>query len=206
MAKLVESSPRLRQTVVDLLKFADVGISDISVVKDYPYESPPTMRVFFIHSSPDDPFDFRDESAGTRAWLRILHVALRALERGSTLFVDEIDTSLHPRLTARLLALFQDDSTNPNLAQLICTTHDTTLLSPMLGEHVLRRDQVWFTEKNEAGETSLYPLSDFSPRKGENTERRYLGGSYGAVPRIFPEDFAAAVRGSSLGGSPDDPA
>jgi hypothetical protein len=81
----------------------------------------------------------------------------------------------------------------------VCTTHDTTLLSPILGEQALNRDQVWFTEKNEAGETNLYPLSDFSPRKGENTERRYLGGSYGAVPRIVPEDLMAAMRGRPHG-------
>jgi hypothetical protein len=108
--------------------------------------------------------------------------------------VDEIDTSLHPVLTSRLLALFQDVGTNPKGAQLLCTTHDATLLSPTLGEQTLRRGQVWFTEKNAAGETNVYPLSDFQPRKGENLERRYLGGSYGAVPKVRGEDFADAVQ------------
>jgi hypothetical protein len=113
------------------------------------------------------------------------------------LLVDEIDTSLHPWLTARLVSLFQDPEANPRNAQLICTTHDTTLLSPTLGDEALARDQVWFTEKNAAGETNLYPLSDFKPRKGENVERRYLGGSYGAVPKLFPEDLVATMRGSA---------
>jgi uncharacterized protein len=175
--------------IVDLVKFADIGISDITVTQI----ADRRHHVRFIHTQHDDPFDIDDESAGTRAWLATVLQVIAALAEGFTMVVDEIDTSLHPRLTARLLALFQDKTTNPKLAQLICTTHDTTLLSPTLGEQALTRDQVWFTEKNDAGETNLHPLSDFRPRKGENIERRYLGGSYGAVPRTFPEDFAALL-------------
>jgi AAA15 family ATPase/GTPase len=192
--------------LVDLLKLADVGITGISIAEDEGARlvarasrraySMPEMKIVFMHSSCDDPFEIEDESDGTEAWLGILTLVLTVLDEGGTLVVDEIDTSLHPALTARLLALFQSEETNPKSAQLICTTHDTTLLSPTLGEQVLTRGQVWFTEKNGAGETSLYPLSDFSPRKGENTERRYLGGSYGAVPRVFAEEFADTVRGS----------
>jgi uncharacterized protein len=180
--------------IIELLKFADVGISDLTIVE---VEGPVafTKELRFTHSAYDDPFGLGDESAGTRAWLSMVLYALIIMDVGGTLVVDEIDSSLHPRLTARLLAMFPDKTTNPRLAQLVCTTHDTTLLSPILGEQPLARDQVWFTEKNAAGETKLYPLSDFSPRKGENTERRYLGGSYGAVPRIFPEDFMTALRG-----------
>jgi uncharacterized protein len=250
VAELIDRSPRIYQTIVELLRFADVGISGIVVdeVEDSlfrrelgyilrrmadvsdriarstdPRETNQLQiqlgtlradatsvelglrkkRLLFVHSSCDDPFDIRDESAGTRAWLDILQVVLSVLDTGGTLVVDEIDTSLHPALTARLLALFQSEETNPRVAQLICTTHDTTLLSPTLGEQVVTRGQVWFTEKNDAGETRLYPLSDFSPRKGENTERRYLGGSYGAVPRILGEDFTESVRESGVGGLPD---
>jgi hypothetical protein len=64
----------------------------------------------------------------------------------------------------------------------------------MLGDEVLKRDQVWFVEKDSEGASKLYPLTDFHPRKGENTERRYLGGSYGAVPVLSERDFAEAVR------------
>jgi AAA15 family ATPase/GTPase len=189
------------ENIVDLLKFADIGISDVAIV-DVENPTGLTKELRFIHSACDDQFELHDESAGTRTWLTMVTMALLVMGIGGTLVVDEIDSSLHPRLTARLMALFQDETTNPNQAQLVCTTHDTTLLSPILGEQVLIRDQVWFTEKNEAGETNLYPLSDFSPRKGENIERRYLGGSYGAVPRIVPEDLMTAMRGRPHGAMP----
>ncbi|MFF2117755.1 ATP/GTP-binding protein [Kitasatospora sp. NPDC058184] len=96
------------------------------------------------------------------------------------------------RLTARLIGLFQDSATNPNGAQLIFTSHDASLLGRTDGEDVLRRDQVWFVEKNEHGETELFALADFKPRQEENRERRYLGGSYGGGPYIG-DDFASAV-------------
>jgi len=191
------SAPRY-ENIVDLLKFADVGISDVAII-DVEKPTGPTKELRFIHSACDDLFELGDESAGTQTWLAMATMALLVMGIGGTLVVDEIDSSLHPRLTARLMALFQDKTTNPNQAQLVCTTHDTTLLSPILGEQVLNRDQVWFTEKNQAGETNLYPLSDFRPRKGEKIERRYLGGSYGAVPRIVPEDLMAAMRGRPHG-------
>ncbi len=76
----------------------------------------------------------------------MLPVVLETLDGGRTLVVDEIDTSLHPKLTAQLVRLFEDPDTNPNHAQLIFTTHDTSLLGTMLGDEVLKRDQVWFVE------------------------------------------------------------
>jgi hypothetical protein len=197
-AGLSADSQPIFRNIVKLMHFADFGIVDIAVV-DVENHGEPTKELRFTHSAHDEPFELDDESAGTRAWLVMVMCALMCISLGSTFLVDEIDSSLHPRLTARLMALFQDKTMNPNQAQLVCTTHDTTLLSPILGEQALNRDQVWFTEKNEAGETNLYPLSDFSPRKGENTERRYLGGSYGAVPRIVPEDLMAAMRGRPHG-------
>ena len=198
LAETITLLPVFSTRIIDLLKFADVGISDLTVYEVADGDKI-TQHLRFVHSPHGEAFQIDDESAGTRAWLGTVSFGVGALVDGSTLVVDEIDTSLHPRLTSRLLALFQDETTNPKLAQLICTTHDTTLLGSTLGEQPLTRDQMWFTEKNAAGETALRPLSDFRPRKGENVERRYLGGSYGAVPRIFPEDFAAALRGETDG-------
>jgi uncharacterized protein len=194
MAELSTNLQPIFRNVIELLRFADVGISDIEVV-DVENHGVVAKELRFIHSAHDNPFGLDDESSGTRAWLTMVMYALIHFAAGGTMVVDEIESSLHPRLTARLMALFQDKTANPIPAQLVCATHDATLLSPILGEQVLTRDQVWFTEKNRSGETNLYSLSDFSPRKGENIERRYLGGSYGAVPRIFPEDFAIAARG-----------
>jgi len=92
-----------------------------------------------------------------------------------------------PRRPFRLDELFRNSVTNTGNGQLVFTTHDATLLGTSLGEPVLARDAVWFVSKDAAGASSVFPLSDFKPRKGENMERRYLGGSYGAVPAVFSD-------------------
>ncbi|MGW3653886.1 AAA family ATPase [Streptomyces sp. NPDC000878] len=144
--------------------------------------------------------DLHDESAGTQALLEQAPRFLAVLRRGGTFVVDEIDASLHSLLTARLIKLFQNPETNPHRAQLLFTTHDPSLLGRRDGDDILKRDQVWFVEKGEFGETSLYSLTDFKPRKDENRERRYLGGSYGGIPFI-DESFTEALlrRGGGTG-------
>ncbi|MGW2596297.1 AAA family ATPase [Streptomyces klenkii] len=134
-----------------------------------------------------------DQSQGTRMFFDYAGPVLDTLEQGGVLIVDEVDASLHPRLTAHLIRLFQEPATNPHGAQLLLTTHDVSLLGRCGGEEILRRDQIWFVEKDRHGESALYPLSDFEPRDGENRERRYLGGSYGAVPVLSDERFEAAL-------------
>ncbi len=124
-------------------------------------------------------FDMTEESDGTRKLFEFVGGWIRALDTGATLFVDEIDRSLHPHLTRMLVNLFQSEVNRHN-AQLVFTTHDTTLLDPDL----LRRDQIWFAEKNENRATTIYPLLDYSPRKNENLERGYLLGRYGAIPFV----------------------
>ncbi|MFH9573497.1 ATP/GTP-binding protein [Streptomyces sp. NPDC017230] len=150
------------------------------------------------------------ESSGTRAIVEYALVLERVTSTGGTLVVDELDSSLHPRLSAFLVGLFQNSKRNPHGAQLLFTSHDASLLGRKAGEDILRRDQIWFASKNEFGETSLYPLSDFRPRSEENRERRYLSGSYGAVP-VIDDSFALAIagRGGACGetaeaGRPED--
>lgn len=123
--------------------------------------------------------DMQDESDGTRQLFALAGGWIQALERGATLFVDELDRSLHPHMTRFLVELFHG-STNPEGAQLIYTTHDTTLLNTDL----LRRDQVWFIEKNDHQATRVFSLLEYRPRKDEALERGYLKGRYGAVPSI----------------------
>jgi AAA15 family ATPase/GTPase len=94
------------------------------------------------------------------------------------LFVDELDRSLHALLVRQLIEMFQNPGLNPAGAQLVFTTHDTSLLSGDL----LRRDQIWFVEKDEDQASHVYPLTDFAPRKNEALERGYLFGRYGAIP------------------------
>jgi hypothetical protein len=119
-----------------------------------------------------------NESDGTVAYFSLLGPVVNTLESGGVLCVDELNSSLHPLLALELVRVFNDRKRNPLGAQLIFNTHDTNLLDSSL----LRRDQIWFTEKDSSGATHLYPLSDFKPRKNENLERGYLQGRYGAIP------------------------
>ena len=110
---------------------------------------------------------------------------LDALEDGNVLFADELNSNLHPLLVKYLVNFFHSKETNPNNAQLIFTTHETSILN----QDVFRRDQVWFVEKDQKGKTELYSLSDFKAKKGrDNLESHYLSGAYGALPFILNEE------------------
>ena len=123
-------------------------------------------------------FDFGDESEGTQKLFSLAGPLFEIFEQGQVLIVDELDRSLHALLVRQLIAMFHDPEVNKNNAQLIFTTHDTSLLD---GAH-LRRDQIWFAEKSSDQASTIYPLTDFSPRKNEALERGYLGGRYGGIP------------------------
>ena len=123
-------------------------------------------------------FDWKDESQGTREYYRLLGDLLDALDRGHVVFVDELEASLHPLLARKLIETFHSPSQNPKGAQLIFTTHDSAVLDGSL----MRRDQIWFTDKDREGRSRLYPLSDFSPRKGEALQKGYLAGRYRGIP------------------------
>lgn len=140
------------------------------------------------------PLLWEEESLGTRAFTTIGFDAQRALETGGVLVVDEIDASLHPYLSAKVISLFQDEEHNPEGAQLVFTSHDAALLGRVRGEEVLKRDHIWFVDKDDRGRTSLYPLSDFKPRGDDNRARRYLTGRYGAVPDVDDELFRDALH------------
>jgi len=148
------------------------------------------------HSSSGDPagisLPLEMESEGTRTWLSLAGPLLTVLETGSVLCVDELDRSLHPRLALEAIRIFEDPVRNPRNAQLIFNTHDTALLGNLLSGSGLRRDEVWFVEKDTAGATHLYPLTDFKPRRDENLERGYLQGRYGAIPFIASAPSAVA--------------
>ena len=134
--------------------------------------------------------DLASESAGTRRLLVVLGLAFRAIDEGVPLYIDELDASLHTQACEAVLKLFCSSETNPKGAQLIATTHDTNLL----GSPALRRDQLWFTEKDAGGATRLYPLTDIRMRKGDNFEKGYLQGRYGAVPFDDPISALGAPR------------
>jgi uncharacterized protein len=167
-----------RDTALALLRFADLGIDDVQVVQD---EEDRQVRLIHRAGDQDLPFDLGDESAGTRTWFALIGPMLDALRRGQILLFDEIDASLHPKLSARLLELFQDPLTNPSGAQLIFTSHDTSLLNN------LNRDEVWLTEKGSDGATTLTALAEYGGdkvRRSLNLEKAYLQGRFGAVPEL----------------------
>jgi len=126
------------------------------------------------------PIALDDESAGTQALLQLLGPVFAKLHAGGTILIDELNTALHPLVSRELIKLFQNPITNPGKAQLIFSTHDTNLLTGAL----LRRDQVWFAEKDAQGCTHLYSLSDIKVRATDNIERGYLMGRFGAIPFV----------------------
>ncbi|HEX6507157.1 MAG TPA: AAA family ATPase [Chloroflexota bacterium] len=174
-----------REPALALLRFADLGIDDVQLVDDGesdPAEEP-RRRLRLVHrvAGQEVPFELDQESAGTQMWFRLIGPMLSALRNGQIMLFDEIDASLHPKLSARLLELFQDPVTNPHGAQLIFTTHDTSLLNH------LNRDEVWLTEKGEDGATTLTALAEYGGdkvRRSLNLERAYLQGRFGAVPEL----------------------
>jgi uncharacterized protein len=105
------------------------------------------------------------------------------LRHGTLALFDELGSNLHPHLTERFVRLFQSAETNLRRGQLIFTSHDNTLLQGQL----LRRDQVWLTEKRRDGSTKLYSLSDFRPRNDLVLDKAYLDGRFGAVP-VLPAE------------------
>jgi len=123
---------------------------------------------------------WRSESAGTRRMFGLAGPWLDILSKGHKVCVDELESSMHPLMVRELLRLFFSATENPHGAQILFTTHNPLLLDATL----LRRDQVWFTDKDAEGEAHLYPLTDYQPRKGESLVRGYLSGRYGAVPFI----------------------
>lgn len=191
-----------RESILDFLSAADISIAEIEVVTDKitalttqfdpvagkaesHTEELEAHQLRFSHITEHGRavFDLMDESSGTRNLLFCAGPVLNALRKGLTLVIDELDTSLHALLVRELVHLFHCAETNIGGAQLIFTTHDTSLLDV---PGLFRRDQVWFVEKGRDQASTLVALSEFSPRKSEALERGYLTGRYGGVPFLKP--------------------
>ncbi|MEI6370645.1 MAG: ATP-binding protein [Nostocales cyanobacterium ELA608] len=205
--KMCEENHNFREQIVNLLSEADIGISGIRfesepmddniklVVQNLFSEEFEVrknannlleidfMNVITIHKMNDSnseiELEIEDESAGTKRLFYIAGYLLWVLEYGKVLIIDEIDRSLHPVLSKALIKMFNNPEINKNNAQLIFTTHDTTLLD----DETFRPDQIWFTEKDNSM-TKLYSLFDFRPRENESLQKGYLLGRYGAIPFI----------------------
>lgn len=158
-------------------------------------EVPQELRtVLFEHVGSDGrtSIPLGTESLGTNQMFSLSSYIAQALEDDSTIVVDELDASLHPLLFEELIGLFERVEMREKTPQLIFTAHQT----PVLNSGLLERDQIWLANKQSDGSTRLTPLSDYSPRKGEDLERGYLIGRFEGVP-VLPRDYGVSRAGDA---------
>lgn len=197
-----------KREVRDFLSSADISISEVRSVSRQGFqekimfgvegsqvtrEEKEILMPQFLHETEKGSasFELHEESQGTQRLYTLAAPILDVLKNGRVLIVDELDGSLHPLLVRQLIRMFHQPTLNPLGAQLIFSTHDTSLLD----RAVYRRDQIWFTEKDSDQATSIYPLTDFSPREKEAWERGYLIGRYGAVPFFDEPESLTQIEG-----------
>lgn len=199
--KLTCQNPKFKALIISLLQQADIDVDDIEIKKDkltldklkdeYSDEfkqsliksQPEILEAYFIHKDKHGnniKINIDDESDGTQKIFEYAAPIFHVLFHGYTFVVDELNKSLHTDLVRFLVKIFNSELNKEN-AQLIFTTHETSVLR----KDLLRRDQIWFCEKNKDKSTSLYPLTDFKPHKDrEDIEESYLAGRYGGKPLI----------------------
>lgn len=194
----------LRKRITEFMRTADLGIEDINHVKVENLTPAEHSPIELLNESDEEKtrkilgtvrkvknapasslpylFQFDEfESEGTKKLFAYSGPIITSLELGRTLVIDEFDSQLHPLLTRRIVELFNSIEFNSKNAQLVFVTHDTNLLDSAL----LRRDQIYFTEKNNDGETSLYSLINIGGvRNDVSYEREYMKGKYGALPYL----------------------
>ena len=212
--------PTQKQRMLDLLRQADLAILDLEVEtaefeqvsstmpvqlrrqvreqlkqghKPVIYSDVHTARLRYdANQEAAGPVFFSltaDESAGTEKFFYLTGPLLDVLDNGMVFVVDELDSRLHPNLVAQIVALFNSRTLNPHNAQLLFNTHNSNLLE----KSTFRRDQIWFTEKDRYGASTLYSLGDFTGvKKDGQYEDNYLRGKYGAIPILgdFGHPFA----------------
>lgn len=202
--KMVSDS-NLLEKMNELLRFVDTGLNGVNIRErdekefNLPKDLSDSVKSEFINNNKypmtgihsvfgnlelikaDETLPFEDESRGTNTIFALGGRLLQAIENGEVVFVDEIETNLHPFLSKLLVGLFQNPRINKKNSQLIFTTHNTHLLDKTL----FRKDQIWFTEKDKYGATNLYSLQDFSDvREDTPFDKWYLAGKFGGIPNI----------------------
>lgn len=198
-----------KDMIVAFLQTADTGIKDVlkdssGLEKQKRKMADGSFEVFFV-DSPQSVitihekfgknkqkegvayFDlFKDESTGTKKMFFIAELFIMALQYGSILFLDEMDANLHPILTRELIEIFNNSEINTLGAQLVFTSQDTNLLDLSL----LKKEQIYFVEKDRFGGSHLASLSDYNNvRNSDKVEKNYILGKYGAIPYIGKFDF-----------------
>ena len=201
---------KLKDRIINLVRQLDLDIVSLQVADDAPNELPGWVPeewdagikktilaidasektlIKTIHNVYDDEnkpssldaFDLdAQESEGTRKLFTMAGFLVSVLDAGFTLLVDELDVKLHPLITRAIISLFNSKEINPKGAQLVFTTHDANLLDNRL----LRRDQIWFVEKDRYGASHLVSLAEYRVRKEASFEKDYLQGRYGGIPSL----------------------
>ncbi len=179
--KDVEIPESIRMMSKEFATIARKHMGEIVTLDDDQFDRLRDVAIEFEHAGATGDacyLGLERESSGTRRLILMMNTVFKALDEGTIVFIDELDASLHTCAAAQILELFQNPKINLSGAQLITTTHDTNLLNMS----TLRRDQIWFCEKDEAGASHLFPLSDIKSRPTDNFEQGYLEGRYGAIP------------------------
>ncbi len=189
-----------KQAILDLIQSTDIDVQDLLVHEEetsWPEEIEEMFRedvfekmkgqtvfkVKTIHTSRQGDqveLDLHEESDGTQVLFGLAGPWLDVLRHGFTLVIDELSNSLHPMALRHLVDMFHDPSQNKKGAQLIFTSHESSVMA----NDFMHRDQIWLVEKNEKSATHIYPLSDFKLRDTDSFQKSYLSGKYGALPRI----------------------
>jgi hypothetical protein len=155
----------------------DLGITEISGTK--PTEDTQCPEVRYHHRGMEKPMRPANESQGTRHFFRIFPVIFEALRDGGIAIIDEMDSSIHSLLLPEIIGWFWDPDRNPHNAQLWFTCQNPYLLQELTKEEIL------FTEKDEAGGSAVFSLTDIKyVRRDDNYMKKYLGGAYGALPHF----------------------
>lgn len=186
----------VQQKVINYFATFDPSIIDLKVdVLKSDNDIDGNLRIAAVHKMIDSEetasIPLQNESAGTLKMFALYPMLQSVLDTGGVFFIDELNARLHPLLVRAFIITFLDKSLNVNHAQLIFTSHD----SWQLNGNLLRRDEIWFTEKDRNGVSNLYSLADFVDedgtkiRKDENYEKNYLLGKYGAIPTLKHMDM-----------------
>ncbi len=199
MAEALYENDELHKKVVALAKYADLGITNIIITLD---DNPNRFSLSKSNKSYNVEFEHRGEdgkkynlpllsqSFGTGQFIRYLISFIPAFINGGVFIIDEMEENLHPIMLKKIIEMFNHPEINSAGAQLIFTTHNTSLLRP----NVLKRDEIWLVEKNTKGCSEVYPLTDFNAvREGFNHEKGYLEGRFGAIPYLDDINNLVAV-------------
>ena len=185
ISKFYSQNKKFFSKTKNFLQKVDLGLLDIQIkaaeVEDSKGNKESRFYPYGIHKNKGKTFmlPFPMESGGTWHLYEMLRFIFPALEKGSIFLIDEIENNLHPNMLPAIIDLFISPETNPNNAQLICSTHMPTLMSD------LSKYQIFLVEKNPECESEVYRLDDVQGvRSDDNLFKKYLAGSYGGVPDI----------------------